>query len=679
VKINNLPWLKILFAYILGTVVAYYYKINIFDVWILFPLLLIYIGLNIFYKRYNKSLLNIFTFTIIFLFSFFYTQYFFLHKQSEHFSKHQAKYAIAYIYNAFEERENSFRCKLEVIGTIDSQQHIKNANGKILLYTEKAASIQQYKIGDKVLLPLKYRPIDAPKNINQFNYKNYMALDGIFHQCYLKSFEIKFLHSTNRFLIRRWSYELSIYMQKILKKYIPKAQNFSLADGILLGHRADIDTELYNAFSYIGIIHILSVSGLHVGIIYLLISFLLKFIPNRNNKIRLLKFIIAAILIWVFAFVVGLSPAVVRAAILFSIINFGKIIKEDISNLNILFGAAFLQLLFEPLLIYNIGFQLSYLAMLGLFIFYKPIYALYYSENKMIDWTWQLWSASLAAQVFTFPLAVYYFGNFPSYFLFANIFAIPLSTLILWSSIALLPFSLIPFIAKIIGIFTSYCIDIFIFFTQKISSLPFAKLDYLYINAYQVCLLYFAITCLVLFVFRIKYKYLIYMFFFCIITVLVAYFNQFSRYKNENIILYNTKNNFILSRQQQDNFYLYSSAPISQKEYSFNIHNAFRYFYSRNVIHQDINQNLLQFNEKILYILDKGNINKSFENPLNVDYLIVTDNLYLDVNRIKKNYQFKKIILACNNDYRHINIYKKLLDKASIEYIDLNEKHYIIN
>lgn len=676
-NVDYAPWYKILISFILGILLGYSYDINTKYTWIILPILIFYILLNIFYKKYNKTILNIFSSIIVFIFALLYTQYFKLNNQAIHFSKQQAEYAIGYIHQAIEEKEKSYKSALVIESIINKNKEIVQANGKLLVYTQKTDNIKQLNIGDKVFIKLNPKQIDEPRNIGQFNYKNYLALDEIYHQTYVKENELKFITHTNKYLLKKWSNNLSIMMQNLLRKYIPKEQNFALADGILLGHRAEIDSELYASFSQIGIVHILSVSGLHVGIIYLLISFLLRFIPNRNFTIRFSKFIVAALLIWLFAFVVGLSPAVVRAAILFSLLNFGKIIKEDASSINMLFGAAFLQLLFEPLLIYNIGFQLSYLAMLGLFTFYKPIYGLFYTSNKIADYVWQLWAASIAAQIFTTPLVIYYFGNFPTYFLFANIFAIPLSSVILWSSIALLPFSFVPFLAKYIGCFTSLCIDIFIWCTEKIASLPFAKIDYLYINFYQVLLMFVVAILLFVFINRLKYKYLIYAISVAIIIVLSTYYTTYDNYKKDKIILYNLKNNLAISYQHKDKFDLYYYNPISAKDYNFNIHNAFRQCYGRQKNTKPLESKTLQFDNKLFYILDNHQY-KNFSSTIEVDYLIVSNNIYLDLNIIKDKFNFKQMIIACNNDYRHQNIYKKILKQQNIDFIDLNDKYLII-
>lgn len=673
-----LPWLKILVSFVLGILVAGCWVVNTNKYWLLLPILLLYFLFHQYYRRYNKFVLFVFSSSIVFLFAFFYTQFYHQPNQQLHYAKFSSKYALAYVYKPFEEKEKSYKTVLKLYAVMDTLHKMRYVNGKLLVYTTKSDVTKQYKIGDKLLIKLDYKPIDEPKNPYQFNYRKYLSYEGVYYQSYLKDYEIKFISTSNKYLIKKWSHRLSLAMQNLLKKYIPKNENFVLADGILLGHKSEIDPELYAMFSHTGIVHILSVSGLHVGIVYLLISFLLRFIPNRNLAIKIYKFLITAVLIWLFAFVVGLSPAVVRAALLFSLIHFGKLIKEDASSLNILFGAAFIQLIINPLLIYNIGFQLSYLAMLGLFIFYKPIYALYYSPQKWIDYVWQLWSASIAAQIFTTPLVIYYFGNFPTYFLLANIFAIPLSILILWSSIAILPFSISPPLAKIVGCFTSLCIDVFIKCTKFIAQLPFAKIDYLHIDFVQVVLLYIVIFLLILLVIYVRFQYILHALGLAIVTMLLSYYFQYHQYQREEVVLYNSKNNLIISHQTKDKFFIYSKDTLSFKDYSFNVHNTYRASYARKQEKIIINSNLLQINNNLFYILN-NNFYQTFTNKINVDYLIIANNIYMDIDKINEVFAYKRIILSCTNDYKRRSIYKKILQQNNLRYIDLNDKYVIIS
>jgi competence protein ComEC len=608
--------------------------------------------------------------------------------QEHHFSRYKSAFAKGIISKPLEEKDRTFKTVISIQQVVDSTHSAKNADGNLLVYIQKDSSISNVEMGDEVLFQLNYKPVDEPKNPGEFDYKNYLKYKSIFQQQYIAVSSITIIHKHQALFIKRISDNIGKYVQSILRKYIPKKEQFALADGILLGHRADIDVDLYNAFAYTGILHILSVSGLHVGIIYGMLLFFLSFIKDKNKKIKIAKFVFIFIFIWMFTFVTGFSAACVRAAILFSLLNFGKLNKEHVSNLNLLAGAALIQLLMDPNNVFDIGFQLSYLAMLGLFIFYKPIYALYYHPNKIVDWTWQLWSASIAAQVFTVPLSIYYFGNFPTYFLFANIFAIPLSAVILWLSMALIPLSFIPFLAKIIGWLDAFIISVFIQLTYFFSDLPFGKLFNLYISKWQLLLLFTAVLCLSLYIIVRKNKLLIACLSLFLVTIFISYYYSIQQLKKDEMILYSVQKNIVLAVNKKNQQYLFSKDSLSEKAFSFSIKNSYRAYrideHQQYLLNDSSNQkiysknNLVVANNKSFYFLTHDNTRKTFDKKLQIDYLVLSDNCYLNIESVQANFDYKQLVISSDNNYYHQKIYKKLLEENKMQYVDLNEKALVI-
>ncbi|MFN8284064.1 MAG: ComEC/Rec2 family competence protein [Chitinophagales bacterium] len=612
-----------------------------------------------------------------------------IENQENHFSKRCAVFAKGVIFQSLEEKDKSYKTVIKINEVIDSLNKAHTATGKLLVYFAKDSLLKNAEIGDEILFKLNYNTVEAPKNPGQFDYKNYLKYKSIFHQQYIGLNQYQIISKHQYLLVKRVSDKIGKYAQSILKQYIPKKENFALADGILLGHRADIDMDLYNAFAYTGILHILSVSGLHVGIIYGMLFFILSIIKDKNKKIRITKFVVITICIWMFTFITGFSAACVRAAILFTLLNYAKNFKENTNNLNLLAGAALLQLLIDPNNLYDIGFQLSYLAMLGLFIFYKPIYALFYHPNKLVDWTWQLWSASLAAQVFTVPLSIYYFGNFPTYFLFANIFAIPLSAVILWLSVALIPLSLIPFLAKLIGIVNSLVISIFIQLTYFFSGLPFGKLFNLYITKWQLVLLFIAVVLLTISIVKQKPKFLMACLSLFLCTILMSFVYNKSEISKNEIILYSVPKNLVIASNVNQQQTIISKDTITEKSFSFCIKNSYRNYRidsTKNYLLSDsvsdnqlyIGKDMLFINGKSFYLLNHNNTRKAFSTPLKVDYLILSDNCFLNIESVKTNFQYKQLIISSDNDNYHLNIFRKLLNENNIKFVDLSEKALVI-
>lgn len=608
--------------------------------------------------------------------------------QDKHFNNYKSDFAKGIISSSLEEKDKSYKTVIEITQIIDSSKQVQNCDGKLLVYIQKDSVLALLEIGDEVIFQLNSTAVEKPKNPGQFDYRNYLEHKSIFQQQYITANSISIIQKHKTLFIKRISDNIGKYVQNILKTYIPKKENFALADGILLGHRADIDVDLYNAFAYTGIMHILSVSGLHVGIIYAMLLFFLSFIKDKNKKIKIAKFIFIFCFIWLFAFVTGLSSACVRAAILFSLLNFGKLNKEHVSNLNLLAGAALLQLLIDPNNVYDIGFQLSYLAMLGLFIFYKPIHAIFYFKSKAANWTWNLWSASIAAQCFTVPLSIYYFGNFPTYFLFANIFAIPLSAIILWLSIALIPLSFIPILAKAIGWLASFVISTFIQLTYFISNLPLGKLYNIYISKWQLLLLFIGVLSFTAYLIFRKTKFVFVGLSIFLICIFISYNYNIKQLQKDEMILYSIQKNFVLAINKKNKQLLFAKDSIAEKTFSFNIKNSHRAFRIKEhkiyLLNDSINngifidKDLVVANNKSFYFLTYNNTRKTFAEKLKIDYLVLSENCFLNIESIQSNFDYKQIILSSDNNNKHIKIYKKLLDENKINYVDLSESAMII-
>ena len=689
-KLSHLPLWKIILPLLSGILVFDIFTISFqtiltASIILMFSLLVSHLTIS---NYLSKKINAIIIYTLIFFIGGLMITDKKMDNETKHFSKYKSEFAKGIITKPLEEKEKTYKTVVAIWQVIDSTNKTQNVSGNLLVYIQKDSSFSKLEIGDEVLFKLNYKSVDKPKNPGEFDYRNYLLHKSIFQQQYVAINSISVTQKYTSLFIKRKSDDIRKYVQSILRTYIPKKENFALADGILLGHRADIDVELYNAFAYTGILHILSVSGLHVGIIYGMLLFLLSFIKDKNKKIKIAKFIFIVSCIWLFAFVTGLSAACVRAAILFSLLNYGKLNKEHVNNLNLLAGAALIQILIDPNNVFDIGFQLSYLAMLGLFIFYKPIYALYYHPNKFVDWTWKLWSASIAAQCFTVPLSIYYFGNFPTYFLLANIFAIPLSAVILWLSVALIPLSFVPFLAKIIGWLNSLVISAFIQLTYFFSNLPLGKIFNLYISKWQLLLLFTAMICFTLFIITRKSKFIFSCLSMFFITIIISYSYNVQQIKKDEMILYAVPKNFVLAINKNNKQFIFSKDSLTEKAFSFSIKNSYRAFridehenYLMNDSINDqiyFNNDLLVANNKSFYFLTHDNTRKIFDKKMKIDYLILSDNCYLNIESVKANFEYKQLILSSDNDNYHLKIFKKLLNENSMKYVDLSETSMII-
>jgi competence protein ComEC len=366
----------------------------------------------------------------------------------DHFSKAKGKYFIVKINSEPNLKNRLLRFTADVEESITSKQ--KSAVSGTLLIAIKDSAAKTLYYGDELLIPAKYNPIEPPLNPSEFNYKNYLASQNIFYQAFLYPKQYALVKANAGNPIISYSLRLRQNLIEKLKRNMRDTNAIAVASTLILGYKADLSNDVLQAYSKTGTVHVLSVSGAHVAIIYILLTLLLGFF-DRFKYGKLLKAFIIITLIWYYSLLSGFSPAVCRAAVMISMVIIGKTYNRYINTLNILAISAFILLLYDPFFITDVGFQLSYLAVCGLIVFQPIVYKWFTVKNKWLDKLWALCSVSIAAQVITFPLSAFYFHQFPVYFLISNLFIGIPTAIIMYSGIMYLLLPQIPFVSSAIA------------------------------------------------------------------------------------------------------------------------------------------------------------------------------------------------------------------------------------
>lgn len=277
--------------------------------------------------------------------------------------------------------------------------------------------------GDEMISTGHFSDTEPPLNPGMFSYKKWLGQQNVHHQTMYLPHEFKLTgHNTGNQIIRA-GYRIR---KNLIMKYrllIKDQAAFAIASTLILGYRSDLSSETRDAFAKTGTVHALSVSGAHVAIVYLLIDNLLYFL-NRQRKLQLTKLAIILIGLWSYALLTSFSPAVLRASIMLSIFLFAKNFFRDINRYNVLAFSAWCLLTYQPSMFFDVGFQLSFVAVFGLLYLQPIIFGFFTPENKYVDKLWGFIAMCIAAQLATFPLSVFYFHQFPLYFLVGNVFII---------------------------------------------------------------------------------------------------------------------------------------------------------------------------------------------------------------------------------------------------------------
>ncbi len=355
----------------------------------------------------------------------------------------------AEVYEQLDYRESGLRVKARVIAVADSMGwHKAAANISLFISDTLLHSLMP---GDRLLIRSFPKPAMPPKNPEQFDYQAYLALQNIHYQDYVASDDY---HITGKGFqpLRRSATKASGYLTDILAKQLHDSTSFALANAMLLGDKDFLETGVKNIFMQTGVMHILAVSGLHVGILLGIVMMALgwiKYLPNG----QLLFVICCILLLWCYAWLTGLSPSVTRASTMFSLLSVGQLFSRQRITINIVLGSAFFMILLKPLVLFQVGFQLSYAAVFAIIFLYPLFYRLWNPPNWLSLRIWQLICVSMAAQIGTLPVSLYYFHQFPTYFLLGNLVAIPLATVLLVSSLANLAFSWVPVLNEVVAAF----------------------------------------------------------------------------------------------------------------------------------------------------------------------------------------------------------------------------------
>ncbi len=336
------------------------------------------------------------------------------------------------------------------------QLNSKKVYGKIKLNVFKDSLKERFKVGDQIVLTQKFDTIQDPLNPYQFNYKNYLKKQQIHHQISINNNKYLYLKN-NRKSFKRWAFTIREQVNKALIENGFKGEELAIINALLLGQRQDISEEVMQNFQKAGAVHILAVSGLHIGIIMLLLNFLLKplEILKKGSEIKL---VFVVLFLWFFAFVAGLSPSVVRAVTMFTAVAIALTSKNTINTYKTLIISIFILLLINPYYLFEVGFQMSYLAVFFIVWLQPLLYKIWKPKLKLVDYSWQLLTVSTAAQLGVLPLSLYYFHQFPGLFFMSNLIIIPFLgmilgvgiLIILLASLKILPPFLALFYEKII-------------------------------------------------------------------------------------------------------------------------------------------------------------------------------------------------------------------------------------
>jgi len=434
-------------------------------------------------------------------------------------------------------KQNSIKAEANVESLIINDSSY-TVCGNIVIYFSKQQDVSAIKYGSRIITRMPISEIKRSGNPGAFDYRSYAALKNTYHTIYLKPNQFKLLEGNYGNIIMTYIYIVRDFIIAVYKKFVgPNAEIVAVAEALVIGYKDDLDKDLLKSYSNTGVVHVIAISGLHLALVNAMLDWLWKFFRIHRKKI--VSGLLSMVLLWLFSILTGASASVLRSALMFSFIIIGKIIDRPGSVYNSLAASSLLLVCYDPFLLWDAGFQLSHLAVLGLITIQQPLYRSYYVKNKWLRKLWETMAVTLSAQVFTIPICLYYFHQFPNYFLLSNLIIIPLSTVILFAGIILIPLACIPFLAHWVGYFTNRLIALMNILVIEMSKLPGSLTSDLYLSLLSVLFLYFCIILFCLWVFNYGKLFLLASLLSFLLFICCRSFDSIYSKRKKCIIIYN--------------------------------------------------------------------------------------------------------------------------------------------
>jgi len=673
------PFVRLLLPFSVGILIQWYIGIALYLIVTLLLIVLVFVIGFTFISIKNKYRLQTLE-AILFFIAMIVLGLFLTHKNDE--SKNTNWYGKAYKPNDFIlvridepviEKNKSYKANAYVEGIIKNDSLIKT-QGKIIVYFAKDSAAGLLNYGDKILIHKNIQTIKNSGNPGSFNYQRYASFQQLFHTIFLKEKDWVKTNERQVSWFKQFIFSAREKILDILKKNIgDNKDELGIAEALLIGYTNDLDNDLVQAYSNTGVVHVIAISGMHLGLIYVMLVWVFGKLPFIK-KSKIIQVVLILSCLWLFSLLTGASASVLRSAVMFSCIAIGKNFFKQASIFNSLAASAFILLCYNPYYLWDVGFQLSYLAVIGIIVFQKPIYNTIYIKNKYVNEVWKLVAISIAAQLLTFPICIYYFHQFPNLFILTNIIAVPLSSLILYLEIAMISLSWIPFIGTWLGKLTQWLVWLMNKIILFVNDFPFAVWDNLLASILTTLLLYVVVVTCCIWLIKKKKEYLKFSLLTLLCFVLLQSFMQWQIKNQQKLIVYNVPQHQAIDFVSGNTYKFIGDSILLVDGILQNFH------LKPGRIKLQLNQrvdslsncfakkNFYQFNTKKIILIDEPIAFNSLTTKINVDIILISKNPKLHIPQLASVFNCKTIVFDASNSLWKIDQWKEDCDKLNLQY-----------
>lgn len=544
----------------------------------------------------------------------------------------------------------------------------QKSSGKLVLNIAKKDSISYLKIGNRICVIGSIYKNKTPSNPNLFDYGKYLENQEIYAQVYSRQIIIGKYEPG---LWARFSNFRETIITNLERSDISKKE-LNVLIALILGQQQDVSPEILKDYQYAGAVHVLSVSGLHVGFILLFINLILKPIGN-NRKGSLLKLWIILLSLWSFALLTGLSASIVRSATMFSFLAIGNHLRRTVNIYHTLLVSMLLILLFKPSFLFDVGFQLSYLALFFI-VWLQPIFSnLWLPKIKLLKYFWDIITVSFAAQIGAMPLSIYYFHQFPGLFFVTNLLILPLLGVIMAVGVIVVLIAIytqVPFfLAKSIEFLINF-LNAIIHWVASIDTFVIKNISFskeMLLGSYLVIIL------IILWTKKPKYHLLVMTFISIIALQCIFILQKRETFGKQELIVFSSKKNTIITKRNGNCVMLYANdSIITNIDDNIIIQSYLNGNFCRLAAKRPL-QNLIYFGNKKILVIDSSCV---YNKKIIPDVLIIIQSPKLNMERLISIYKPKQVIADGSNFKSYVKAWEATCRKEKIPFHNTNEKGF---
>jgi competence protein ComEC len=677
------PFLRLLPAFLAGILLQYHLKIPLFICWICFfaglLLLLLYTTLSV-SKKFMYGWFNAIGIVLLFiglgaLLCFVKNG----HHQSQNLvNQYQpGTTVLVALQENLVAKPKSWKADAQVLAIYKNNKW-QVATGKVLVYFSKETLPRGVKIGSRLLLN-KLVAIGNSGNPGSFNYARYCAMQNIYYQAFLRNQDLNLLEQKEISLLTLATQNTRQYVLKVLRNNIPNTSALAITEALLIGYKEDLDRDLVAAYSSTGVVHIIAISGMHLGMIYLLLLALCK--PIKNKKLqKWVQPIVIIVVLWGFALLAGFGASVVRSAAMFSFLVLGKLLMRQNNMYNSLAASAFVLLLFNPFYLWDVGFQLSYAAVLSIVLFQQPIRRLWWLPNPILARIWNGCALTLSAQILTLPLVVYHFHQFPVLFLITNLLIVPLSGIILYGLLILICCSFWSWPAQLLGMLLSWLTQFMNQIVGYFNQMPIVVWPALQISILQACLLLLVISGLAIWLMQRHKNGLLFALSSLLAFVSIRSIDFYQKSRQQQLIIYNVPGHTAIDIMQGRSYQFLGDTALLTNGFLRNFHiQASRIKYRVSATQQTLAstkpyKNLLVLGSKKVLLVNRGFQVPAKPLSYTVDLVLITGNPRIYLGRLAEKIPCQQYVFDATNPIWKIQYWKKDADSLHLRHHYTAEK-----